>query len=57
MYVFSGKTGEPLYALNDATPEFGGQFGWSMDKTDYNGDGTPDLYIGQAPQAEAAGVK
>ena len=58
-WVFSGREladGDPdepyttpLYALNDPTPEYGGQFGWSMDKTDYNGDATPDIYVGQAP--------
>lgn len=49
-WVFSGKTGDVLYALEDPTPTEGGQFGWSMTKTtDYNGDGRPDLYIGQAP--------
>jgi hypothetical protein len=48
-WVFNGRTGEPLYALDDPSPEEGGQFGWSMDRTDYNNDGTPDLYIGQSP--------
>ncbi len=58
-WVFSGKllaegdpdTPEttPLYALDDPTPEAGGQFGWSMDTADYDKDGTPDLYIGQSP--------
>ena len=36
-----------LYDLNDPTPQRG-NFGWSMDKTDDNKDGVPDLYIGQA---------
>jgi Ca2+-binding RTX toxin-like protein len=56
-WVFSGqeiaKGGTPLSTslrtLDDPTPSAGGQFGWSMAKTDYNHDGTPDLYVGQAP--------
>lgn len=26
-----------------------GKFGWSLARTDYDHDGTPDLYVGQAP--------
>jgi hypothetical protein len=48
-WVFNGRTGDSLYALDDPSPEEGGQFGWSMDRTDYDRDGTPDLYIGQSP--------
>ncbi len=54
-WVFDGKatvtqgTGAVLFELGDPTPEAGGQFGWSMDDTDYNHDGTPDLYVGQSP--------
>ncbi len=48
-WVFDGKTGALLYRLDDPTPEVGGQFGWSLSKTDYNKDSTPDLYIGQSP--------
>lgn len=58
-WVFSGKDiasgpadvpfNTALYALDDPTPEQGGMFGWTMDKTDHNKDGTPDLYVGQAP--------
>ncbi|MDQ3643463.1 MAG: VCBS repeat-containing protein [Actinomycetota bacterium] len=58
-WVFSGKDiasgpadvpfNTALYALDDPTPEKGGMFGWTMDKTDHNKDGTPDLYVGQAP--------
>lgn len=48
-WVFNGKTGTLLYSVSDPTPEEGGQFGWSMSKTDHNGDGTPDLYVGQSP--------
>ena len=64
-WVFSGKelaAGDPedayktpLYALDDPTPQYGGQFGWSMDSTDYNKDGTPDLYIGQSPHHAGGG--
>lgn len=48
-WVFSGKDGELLYEIRDPTPEEGGQFGWSLARTDYNADATPDLYIGQSP--------
>ncbi len=44
-----GVLNTPLRTLDDPTPSQGGQFGWSMAKTDYNHDGTPDLYVGQAP--------
>ncbi len=48
-WVFSGKDGHLLYTLDDPTPSNGGQFGFSMARTDYNKDGTPDLFIGQSP--------
>jgi hypothetical protein len=38
-----------LYEVKDPTPAAGGQFGWSLTKTDYNKDATPDLYVGQSP--------
>lgn len=38
--------GRPSYARRSAA---GGTFGFSMSRTDYNKDATPDLYIGQAP--------
>lgn len=38
-----------LYELRDPTPQQAGNFGWSMDSVDYDSDGTPDLYVGQAP--------
>jgi hypothetical protein len=55
-WVFSGKTGKVLYALNDPNPQPGGQFGFSMAKTDYNKDGTPDLYVGSSPHHVAAAL-
>lgn len=48
-WVYDGKTGGVLYVLNDPTPELGGQFGYSLARTDYNRDGTPDLYVGSSP--------
>lgn len=48
-WVFDGRTGEVLYRLDDPTPGPGGQFGWSAVRTDYNADGTPDVYVGQSP--------
>jgi len=42
-----------LRTLHDPTPEPGGQFGWSMSKTDYNHDGVNDLYVGQSPHVSA----
>jgi len=51
-WVRSGRTGSVLYKLNDPTPERGGQFGYSVAKTDYNKDGRPDLYVGSSPHHE-----
>ena len=48
-WVFNGATGAVLFEVKDPTPVAGGEFGWSMTKTDYNKDGTNDLYVGQAP--------
>lgn len=48
-WVFSGANGAVLYEVKDPTPADGGQFGWSLTKTDYNKDGKPDLYVGQSP--------
>ena len=48
-WVFSGATGTVLYEVKDPTPTEGGAFGFSMSRTDYNNDGTPDLYVGQNP--------
>jgi len=57
-WVFDGASvanGVPvvLRTLHDPTPEPGGQFGWSMSKTDYNHDGVNDLYVGQSPHVAA----
>ncbi len=54
-WVFSGATGAVLYELKDPTPSVGGAFGFSLARTDYNKDGTPDLYVGQNPHHPAAG--
>ena len=48
-WVFSGATGAVLYEVRDPSPSEGGAFGFSMARTDYNKDGTPDLYVGQNP--------
>jgi len=48
-WVFSGTDGRLIYTIDDPTPTEGGTFGFSLSKTDYNKDATPDLYIGQAP--------
>jgi len=48
-WVFSGTDGKLIYAVDDPTPSEGGSFGFSLSRTDYNKDATPDLYIGQAP--------
>ena len=48
-WVFDGASGRVLYALNDPTPEAGGQFGYSLSRTDYDHDGDPDLYVGASP--------
>ncbi len=54
-WVFSGKDGSVLYELKDPTPKEGGLFGFAMATTDYNKDGTPDLYVGKEPH-HAVGV-
>lgn len=51
-WVFNGRDGRLLYGLTDPTPEPGGQFGYSLAKTDYDKDGDPDLYIGSSPHHE-----
>ncbi len=48
-WIFNGQTGALIRAIDDPTPTPGGQFGWSVDKVDYNKDGVPDQYIGQSP--------
>lgn len=55
-WVFSGRNGRLLYAVNDPTIHNGGQFGWSVARTNYNRDRTPDLYVGQSPH-HAGGVQ
>jgi Ca2+-binding RTX toxin-like protein len=55
VWVFDGKAsvatgnGVVLYEPKDPTPNKGGMFGFSMDRTDYNKDGRPDLYVGSSP--------
>jgi len=48
-WVFDGGSGKLLYEILDPTPTEGGQFAFSLARTDYNKDGTPDLYAGQSP--------
>lgn len=48
-WVFDGTTGTVLDELIDPTPTQGGQFAFSATRTDYNADGTPDVYVGQTP--------
>jgi len=45
-YVFDGKTGALRYPLRVPSPQLGDDF-FTMDRTDYNKDGTPDLYVGR----------
>jgi hypothetical protein len=56
-WVFNGKTGALLLSLLDPTPELGGQFGWSLARTNYNADPTPDLYVGQSPHHVAGSIE
>ena len=57
IWVFDGRAtvanpaahGVVLYEPRDPTPTEGGQCCFSLDKTDYNKDGRPDLYVGQSP--------
>ena len=52
VYIFDGKRslaarrGVVLFELQNPTPEPAEAFGFPADKTDYNKDGTPDLYVG-----------
>ena len=48
-WIFSGTNGALIRQLDDPTPTPGGQFGWSVAVTDFNKDGVPDQYVGQAP--------
>ncbi|CAN5249184.1 integrin alpha [soil metagenome] len=48
-WVFNGRTGQVLYPVIDPTPTVGGQFGFALDRTDYDLDGEPDLYVGSSP--------
>ncbi len=48
-WVFNGRTGALLYTLDDPRPENGGQFGYSLSRTNHNKDGVPDLYVGSSP--------
>jgi len=36
----------PLLSMLDPTPEANGTFGYSLERTDFNRDGIPDLYMG-----------
>jgi len=45
-WVFSGKDGMVMHAFLDPTPEAQGTFGYALEKTDYDRDGRPDLYMG-----------
>lgn len=48
-WIFEGRTGRVLHELKDPHPQQGGQFAFSAAMTDYNKDGTPDIYVGKAP--------
>lgn len=60
MWVFDGRAsvqsgqGVVLYEPKDPTPHIGGQCCFSLDRTDYNKDGRPDLYVGQSPHHTSA---
>ncbi|MDQ4134287.1 MAG: FG-GAP-like repeat-containing protein, partial [Actinomycetota bacterium] len=64
MWVFDGRAtvenparhGVVLYEPKDPTPTFGGQCCFALDRTDYNKDGRPDLYVGASPH-HAGGVQ
>ena len=65
IWVFDGKAtvdrpadhGIVLYEPRDPTPTEGGQCCFSLDRTDYNKDGRPDLYVGQSPHhLQKAGI-
>ncbi len=60
MWVFDGRAsvqsgaGVVLYEPKDPTPHIGGQCCFSLDRTDFNKDGRPDLYVGQSPHHTSA---
>lgn len=57
-YVFSGKSGALVRTISSPLPQTGGFFGFRFSQAgDLNGDGTPDLLIGQAgtPDHKAQG--
>jgi FG-GAP repeat len=52
-YLFSGRDGSPIRALDDPTPDTAGMFGFAFAPAgDANRDGKPDLLAGQAPFAD-----
>jgi hypothetical protein len=46
-WVISGKDGSVLLDLLDPTPTESGTYGYALEKTDYDRDGRPDLYVGR----------
>ena len=52
-WIFNGRTGAVLYELKDPSPGPGQTFGFAAAKTDYNKDGTPDVYVGSSPHGGA----
>ena len=57
-YVFSGKTGALVRTISSPLPQTNGFFGYYFSQAaDLNGDGTPDLLIGQTgtPDQKALG--